>query len=153
MRVAASQQVTGFSLPSLRDPGRLVDARGIPALGVVLLVVAVSFAGGAVDVLTGEGLRTLFAICFVGSCAAAPLLVRRRELLPIVVMPPLAYAFVALAAGAIDISGMAGSFLTQEALELVTELVTGAPVLLLGTLAAVAAAVTRGVLGKRRVSR
>ncbi len=127
---------------------RLVDRRGLPASVVVSLSVVLSLTAGTIDVLTGQGLRTLFAACFVVGCFLSALLVRRDQLAVPVVAPPLLYALAALVGGAVEVSGLAGSFLTQQALELATELVTGAPVLLIGTGIAAVTAGLRWLAGR-----
>ena len=130
---------------------RVVDRRGLPTAAAVMLAIALAFFGGAVDAATGSGLRTLFAICFVGGSMLAALLVRQTGLLATVVMPPLVYVAVALAAAGLQLSDTTGSFLTQELLELATALVTGAPVLVIGTLLTAAVAGVRWVGYRRRV--
>lgn len=130
---------------------RLVDSRGLTVPAAVLLALALALFGGTVDAATGSGLRTLFAICFCGGCLAAALLVRVDGLRATVVMPPLVYVLVALIAGAIEVTHVTGSFLTQELLELATELITGAPVLVVGTLLAAGAAGLRHAAHRQRV--
>lgn len=119
------------------------DRRGLTAFGAVAVALVLGLAGGTVDVLTGPGLRTVFAICFVVGCALAALLVHREDLVAAVVMPPLVYVALALIVGAVEKTGAAGSFLGQQALELVNALVLGAPVLLTATGAALVIAVAR----------
>jgi hypothetical protein len=109
------------------------DRHGLTALGAVVVALALSLLGGAWDVATGPGLRTVFAVFFVLGCAVAAAGVRRRDLRAAVVMPPLVYAALALLAGTVERAGDPGSFLTRQALELATALVLGAPVLLLAT--------------------
>ena len=114
------------------------------------LSLSLGVAGGAIDVATGRGLRTVFAVCFIAGCALAALLVHREDLKAAVVMPPLLYAALALLAGAFGKSVTGGSFITHEALELVQALVLGAPVLLAATAAACGVAVARWLTGRRR---
>jgi len=130
---------------------RLVDSRGLTVPAAVLLAVVLSVSGGTIDAATGSGLRTLFAICFCAGCLAAALLVRIDGLRATVVMPPLVYVLVALIAGTIEVTGVTGSFLTQELLELATELITGAPVLVVGTLIAAGTAGLRHTAHRQRV--
>lgn len=107
------------------------------------LAVVLGGLGGTYDVVTGPGLREVFAVCFVTGCVAAAALVRRRDLRTAVVMPPLVYLALALLGGAVERAGEPGSFLTQQALELANALVLGAPVLVTGTLLAVLVATVR----------
>jgi hypothetical protein len=54
-----------------------------------LLVFVVSGIAGSIDVFTGPGLRLLFTICLIASTAVAAALVRRGDLLWVVLAPPL----------------------------------------------------------------
>jgi len=126
---------------------RIGDRRGLTALGAVGLALALALIGGTLDVLTGPGLRTVFAITFVAGSALAAWLVRRQDLRVAVIMPPLVYVTVALLGGAMENVGEPGSFLTQQALELANALVLGAPVLLVATGLAVLIAVLRRARG------
>lgn len=130
--------------------GHVVDRRGLTAAGAVALALALGAAGGLVDVLTGPGLRTVFAICFIAGCALAAFCVHREDLVAAVVMPPLVYAVLALLAGAFSETAPAGSFVTRQALELTSALVLGAPVLLTATGVALVIALVRGIGGRRR---
>jgi cation transporter-like permease len=137
---------TGRHLPTGASVG---DRRGLTALGAVALALVLGMAGGAVDVATGPGLRTVFAVCFVVGCGLAALLVHREDLVAAVVMPPLVYVALALLGGAVEKAAEPGSFVTQQALELVNALVLGAPVLISATAVALLVALARAVLGRR----
>lgn len=112
------------------------------------LALGLGLAGGLYDVLTGPGLRLVFAVCFIAGAVLAALLVRRRDLLVAVVLPPLAYVVIALVSGAVRGSSTAGSFVVRQALDLFTALVLEAPALLVATAAALVVALVRG-LGRR----
>jgi hypothetical protein len=127
----------------------VVDRRGLTAVGAVTVALLLGAAGGFIDVMTGPGLRTVFAICFIAGCAFAALRVHREDLIATVVMPPLVYVALALLAGAFSQTAPVGGVLTRQALELATSLVLGAPVLLTATGLAFAIAVVRGVAGRR----
>jgi hypothetical protein len=131
----------------------VVDRRGLTAVGAVSVALVLGAAGGLVDVLTGEGLRTVFAVCFIAGCAFAALKVHREDLVAAVVMPPLVYAVIALLAGAFSQTAAVGGVLTRNALELATSLVLGAPVLLSATALAFVIAVVRGVAGRKPAER
>ncbi len=136
----------GTGLRAGRRPApaaHVADRRGLTAAGAVTLVLGLALAGASVDVLTGPGLRTVFAGCFVIGCVAAAALVHREDLLAAVVMPPLLYAVVALLAAAVQSTGYAGSWLSRQLLEMTTSMVTGAPVLFLATAAAALLALLR----------
>jgi hypothetical protein len=67
--------------------------RGLVAVVAVFLV---TLAGGAVDSLfMGMGLDLITLGCLVGSTVLAAALVRRRDLLSVVVAPPLVFVAVA----------------------------------------------------------
>jgi hypothetical protein len=120
------------------------DRRGLTATGAVAVAIGSGVVGGAIDVWTGAGLRATFAVCFVLGCAFAAYKVHREDLLAAVVIPPLAYVALAVAANLGSHSTAGGSFLKQQVLELLAALVTKAPALLVATgLAAVIAAVRR----------
>lgn len=144
--VDADPQARGHHLPA---GAHLSDRRGLTATGAVALALVLGMAGGLVDVLTGPGLRTVFAICFVAGCGLAALLVHREDLVAAVVIPPLVYCVLALLAGAVESTVGSQSLLTRQALELLNALVLGAPVLLTATGLALAIAVMRGALGRR----
>ncbi|MCW2777212.1 MAG: hypothetical protein JWN17_937 [Frankiales bacterium] len=125
---------------------------GVPAVGAVVLALGLGLAGGLFDVLTGPGLRVVFAVCFVLGCTLAALVVRRDSLGVAVVLPPLSYAVIALVAGGVQGTGAAGGFLERQALQLFTALVLEAPALLTATGIALVIALARG-LGRRRTVR
>lgn len=113
------------------------------------MALVAGLAGGAIDVLTGPGLREVFAVSFVLGCVVAALTVHREDLVAAVVMPPLVYVVLALIGGAVERTAKTGSFLTQQAIELVNALVLGAPVLLAATGAALVVALVRWSAGRR----
>jgi uncharacterized membrane protein YfcA len=133
----------GHTLPSVGD------RRGLTATGAVVLALLLGLAGGAVDVLTGTGLREVFAASFVLGCLLAALTVHREDLLATVVMPPLVYVVLALVAGAVEQTAATGSFLTQQALDLANALVLGAPVLMAATGGALVVAAVRWSVRRR----
>ena len=143
--------MTGPSETSGSSPAAgpiLGDRRGLTAAGGALLALLLGLAGGAFDLLTGSGLREVFAVAFVTGCLAAALAVHREDLFATVVMPPLLYLVLALAGVLVDRTGGAGSFLMRQAVELVNALVLGAPVLMAGFGAALLVAVARWLGGR-----
>jgi len=130
-------------------PTTVADQRGLTATGAVAVALLLGLAGGAFDVLTGSGLREVFAIAFIVGCALAALLVHREDLFAAVVMPPLVYVVLAFVGAAMEGTSGAGSFLTQQAFEMASSLVLGAPVLLTATGVALLIAVVRVVTGRR----
>jgi hypothetical protein len=127
---------------------RVADGRGLTAAGAATVMIAFGLFGGAVDVVTGPGLRLVFALCFVLGCAAAVLAVHREDLRAVIVMPPLVYALLAVLASAFEGWG-GGSFLKGQALELLNALVLGAPVLVIGFVTVLALALLRGAARRR----
>ncbi len=128
----------------------VADRRGLTAAGAVALALLLGLAGGAYDVVTGSGLRVVFAVCFIAGCGLAALLVHREDLKAAVVMPPLVYVVLALVGGAVERTIGSGSLLMRQVLALGNALVVGAPVLLAATGLALVIAVVRGVSGRRR---
>ncbi|MCU1589474.1 MAG: hypothetical protein JWP11_730 [Frankiales bacterium] len=128
----------------------MADRRGLTAVGAVTVALVLGAAGGLIDVMTGPGLRTVFALSFIAGCAFAALRVHREDLVAAVIMPPLVYVVLALLAGAFSKTAGVGGWMTRQALELATSLVLGAPVLLTATAVAFVIAVVRGVSGRRR---
>jgi hypothetical protein len=121
----------------------LADARGLTAAGAVAVALGFGLVGGLIDVLTGHGLRVTFAVLFVLGCAVAAYKVHREDLLAAVVIPPLAYVALAVAANVTTHTTLGGSFVKQQVLELMTALVTKAPALLVATGVAAVIAVVR----------
>ena len=139
----------GSHRPHLPEGAHVGDRRGLTATGAVALAVGSGLVGGTVDVLTGPGLRTVFAVCFVLGCAAAALLVHREDLLASVVVPPLAFCALALVAAHVEGLGGSGSWVTQQVLELSSALIVNAPALLTATASAAAVALVRALQGRR----
>lgn len=111
----------------------VADRRGLTATGAVAIALALGVLGAFIDVNTGRGLRTVFAVFFILGCALAALLAHREDLKATVVMPPLVYCVLALLGAAIGHSTPVGSFVKSQSLELVSALILGAPVLYAAT--------------------
>lgn len=125
------------------------DRRGLTATGAVAIALALGLAGGAYDVVTGSGLRSVFAVAFVLGCALAALTVHQEDLLAAVIMPPLVYLVLAFLGGVVEQTGQTGSFLAQQALEMANSLILGAPVLLSATGVALVIAGARALRSRR----
>ncbi len=123
--------------------------RGLSTAAAVALAPTAGVIGGAIDVATGMGLRTGFAVSFIAGCALSAALVRREHLVAAVVMPPLLYVVLALGAAAVQSSGAVDGFVKRQLLELATALVLGAPVLLAATGLAFLIAVGRALMRGR----
>jgi hypothetical protein len=129
--------------PHLSAGAHVVDKRGLTATGAVTIVLALGILGAAIDVNTGRGLRTVFAIFFVLGSALATMLVHREDLRATVVMPPLTYCVLALIGAGIGQTQLAGSWIKTQGMELVSALILGAPVLYAATGVALLIAVLR----------
>ena len=127
----------------------VADRRGLTATGAVTVALALGFLGAVIDVNTGSGLGPVFAVLFVVGSALGALLAHREDLRATVVMPPLTYCVLALIGAAIGHSAAAGSFLKQQGLELVSALITGAPVLYAATGLAFVIALVRSRASQR----
>ncbi len=121
----------------------VADRRGLTATGAVAIALAFGFVGAVIDVNTGRSLRTVFAVFFIVGCALAALLAHREDLKATVVMPPLVYCVLALIGAALGRTQAAGSFVKTQALELVSALILGAPVLYAATGLALVIALVR----------
>lgn len=82
-----------------RTSGRQVVSqteRGVsgPAAAAVAFVIAA--VGAAVDVFTGDGLRTVFAVFLVAAVVVGVVVVRRRQVFYLVFAPPLICVALAL---------------------------------------------------------
>jgi len=131
------------SRPHHAPSSYLADRRGLTATGAAAVALGFGGLGGVIDVVTGSGLRTTFAVLFVLGCALAAYKVHREDLLAAVVIPPLAYVALAVVANLGSRTTVGGSFLKQQVLELLAALITKAPALLLATGVAAVIALAR----------
>lgn len=121
-RVAPAQDTTGSRL------------RGVLA---VLGVFVITLAGGAVDSFFGVGLGALTLVTLVAATAVGTLLVRKRDLLTLVISPPL--VFVAVAVVNVGLAPSASLNLPTIA----TVLIRGFPTMAVATVVALVVAVVR----------
>jgi hypothetical protein len=77
-------------------PVERTEASGSRLRGIVAVlgVFLVTLAGGAVDWFTGDGLGVITLVALVASSAVATLLVRRRDMVSVVLSPPLVFTAV-----------------------------------------------------------
>jgi hypothetical protein len=122
--------------PTQTGGGRL---RGVVA---VLLVFLVTLAGAAADSLLGVGLGTLTLVALIGSTVLATWLVRRRDMVSVLVAPPL--VFVAVAVADLSIAPSAHFSLTA----LAPLLIKGFPAMGVATLVGLVLAVIRRAAGR-----
>ncbi len=134
----ASMAPRGRTSPAAETGGGRV--RGVVA---VLAIFLVTLAGAAVDSLfMGMGLGLITLGCLVGSTVLAAALVRRRDVLSVVVAPPL--VFVAVACANIALAPSANFNLATMA----TLLVRGFPTMAIATGAAFVIALIRWAAGR-----
>jgi hypothetical protein len=127
-----SSRAGGRSAPAADTGGSRL--RGLVAVGAVFLV---TLAGAAVDSFVGIGLGMITLVALVLSSATATLLVRRRDLVSVVVAPPL--VFVAVAAVNISLAPSASFSLATIA----TLLIRGFPTMAVATGVTVVLAIVR----------
>lgn len=68
-----------------------VPERGVAGWFAVLVLIAISAIGGAVDLASGSQVRGGFNVGIVVASIVAVIIVRRRAMFPVVVAPPLVY--------------------------------------------------------------
>ena len=145
---------TSGSRPLPSTPGSRLIAkpepagRGLSGRAGVLLALALAVAGAAVDLVTARGLGAGYAAGFAAGCTLAVLLVRRQGLRVVVFAPPLIYAGVVLAGGLVG--GSVPRTLPRQSVELLTQLIVGAPVLVATTVLVLLIARARGASPQRR---
>ncbi|MEU4831536.1 DUF6542 domain-containing protein [Streptosporangium sp. NPDC023615] len=110
--------------------------------GALVLVLVATLAGGLLQALLGPSMLT--GLAFVGGCAVATVLVNPRELLSLVVSPPLVF-FVATMFVETVRSLFAASPVQAFGLGMYTALSQGAPWLFGGSLLVVVIAWRRGL--------
>ncbi|MDZ4235003.1 MAG: DUF6542 domain-containing protein [Dietzia sp.] len=114
--------------------------RGLPAWSAVLLAVAVTLTGVAIDSLSG-GLGTGFAVGYFLGCLIAVLAVSRRALFVAGIQPPIIMAVLVPLASVIAGAGLtAAAFSRSQMLSMVLPLATRFPLMLTTTLVVVAIA-------------
>jgi hypothetical protein len=134
------------SAPSTRAP--LGDQRGLTATGATLLVLVLGGLSAGVDVATGTGLRTVFAVAFTVAAALAAATVHHEDLVASVVLVPLAFALIAGISGLAEGSNLHSA--SKVVLGVANVMVTAAPALMIATGVAAAIAVLRGYAARRR---
>jgi hypothetical protein len=113
-----------------------------------VLVLVLGGLGAGVDVATGTGLRTVFAVAFAVAAALAAATVHHEDLVASVVLVPLTFALIAGVSGVAEGSGLHP--LSKIVLAVGNVMVTSAPALIIATLAAAVIAAVRGYASRRR---
>ncbi|GAA1054862.1 MULTISPECIES: DUF6542 domain-containing protein [Dietzia] len=127
--------------------------RGLPAWSAVLLAVAVTLTGVAIDSLSG-GLGTGFTVGYFLGCLIAVLAVSRRALFVAGIQPPLIMSVLVPMASVIAGAGLtAAAFSRSQMISLVLPLATRFPLMLTTTLVVVAIALIRAFVLEPRSPR
>jgi hypothetical protein len=101
-RAAAAERAAAADRATAADRGAATSARaqaapraperGLPGWAALGVLLAITAAGGIVDVITGAQVRGGFNYGIVIASAVAILAVRRSSMFPIVIAPPLVYS-------------------------------------------------------------
>jgi hypothetical protein len=126
----------------------LGDQRGLTAAGATLLVLVLGGLAAGVDVATGTGLRTVFAVAFAIAAALGAATVHHEDLAASVVLVPLAFALIGGISGIAEGSGLHS--VSKLMLAVANVMVTAAPALMFATGAAAALALLRWYAVRRR---
>lgn len=127
--------------------------RGLPAWTAVLLTVAVSLTGVAVDSLSGE-LAGAFTVAFFVGSVLAVLMVSRRALFVAGVQPPIIMAvLVPLVYVIAGVGGGPGLFSRTQIIAIALPLATRFPLMVTTTIVVVALALIRAFVLEPRDSR
>jgi hypothetical protein len=119
--------------------------RGLTALGTALVVLVVGGLGAVIDSVAFGSLTYGFAILFVGACMLVAVRVHTDDLIGVVIMPPLVYALITIGVGYLDPStGDGSSGLRNNAIDIGSEMILHAPILLTAFLLVVVIALVRG---------
>lgn len=127
--------------------------RGLPAWTAVLLTVAISLTGVAIDSLSGE-LGGAFTVAFFVGCILAVLMVSRRSLFVAGVQPPIVMAvLVPLVYVIAGVGGGSGLFSRTQIISIAIPLATRFPLMITTTIVVVALALIRAFVLEPRTSR
>lgn len=127
--------------------------RGLPAWTAVLLTVAISLTGVAIDSLSGE-LGGAFTVAFFVGCVLAVLMVSRRSLFVAGVQPPIVMAvLVPLVYVIAGVGGGSGLFSRTQIISIAIPLATRFPLMITTTIVVVALALIRAFVLEPRTSR
>ena len=129
------------------------SVRGLPAWTAVLLAVAVTLTGAAVDTGAGE-LGAGFTVAYVLGCVLAVLAVSRKSLFVAAVQPPIVMAVIVPLVSVIAGAGLtAEMFSRSQLITVILPLATRFPLMIVTTLIVVALALIRAFVLEPRSSR
>lgn len=126
----------------------IASVPGVPAWGAVAIAVGATFLGFVIDAARGSELTSAFASLYIIGIVAAVVLVRYRGLFTAIVQAPL-ILFVAVPLSYQYLTENAGTSLKDLLLNLAIPLVNRFPIMLLGTILAVAVGAARVFLKKQ----
>jgi hypothetical protein len=139
--------VPGGRPPGTRPPGTRPPTTvkgtglGLSILGATLLMTAGGAVGAAADLAVFQHLGWLFGVGFVAACLVAAGRMHDHDLIAAVILPPLVYGLITITVGAVDPSdGGNGPGLKNKAIDVGTELIFRAPVLIVAMVVVVAIA-------------
>ncbi|SNQ46680.1 conserved membrane hypothetical protein [Frankia canadensis] len=119
--------------------------RGLTALGTALVVLVIGGLGALIDSVAFGSLSYGFGVLFIGGCVLVAVRVHTDDLIGVVIMPPLVYALITIGVGYLDPStGDGSSGLKNKALDIGSEMILHAPILLAAFLLVTAIALFRG---------
>jgi hypothetical protein len=72
------------------------DGVALTGVGAIALAFVIALAGAGFDLLTGVGLRRVFAVALVIGAVVAAALVRVRDLYAVAISPPLIYIAISI---------------------------------------------------------
>lgn len=130
-------------------PRRGGQRKGLTFLGVAVVIFGVTAILAVADVIGDRKLGLITGIGFVAACIYCALLVRTRDAIAMLIVPPLAWLLMLLTVGQFTIKG-SGSVVVREGLMVFEGLAFNAPAVLIGTLSGVIIVVIRRVLASRR---
>lgn len=120
----------------------MAPAVTLTGTGAIVLLVVAAAVGAVIDTLLGPALGAATAIMLAVGVLAAAWLVRRRNLISVVIAPPLVYLLVAVA------TLLVTSDLGVTAAGVAASLVYGFPAMAIATMLGVAVAAIRHVAGR-----
>lgn len=101
--------------------------------------------GAAIDSVISGSLSFVFGVLFVGSCVLVASRVHTDDLVGVVIMPPLAYALITIGVGYLDpATGDGSSGLRNKAIDIGSEMILRAPVLLIAVVLVTLISIFRG---------
>ncbi len=142
---------TTYGSTSTRSRNAARDS-GLTFLGVAVIIFGVTVILAIADVIGDRRLGAITGLGFIAACIYSALLVRQRDAIALLVVPPLAWLLMLLTVGQWTVKGT-GSLGVREGLLIFEGLSFNAPWILIGTISGVVIVVVRRVLARQRSSR